>query len=88
MNERKTSIKALARRLPAIAALGVLTLFSLLPSAARAEEINFVDSVITVNNGTASYDSESGDLILIFTDTSSSGVSFSIAGAPRMGRYL
>ena len=88
INAINTSLNALARRLPALAALGVIALFSLLPSAVRGEEINFVDSVITVNSGTASYDSESGDLILIFTNTSSSGVSFSIAGAPRMGRYL
>ena len=87
MNKRKASINALARRLPAIAALGVLTLASLLPSAARAEEIHFVDSVITVTNGTVSYDSEAGDLIIVFTDTTSGGF-FSIAGAPRMGRYL
>lgn len=80
--------KGLTRRFAACAALVAFALLSFVSAPARAEEIQFVDSTITVTNCTVSYDSEAGDLILVFTDTSPSGVSFSIAGAPRMGRYL
>ena len=47
MNERKTSIKALARRLQAIAALGVLALASLLPSASRADTVDWAGITVT-----------------------------------------
>ncbi len=80
--------KGLTRRFAACAALVAFALLSFVSAPARAEEIQFVDSTITVTNCSVSYDSEAGDLILVFTDTSPSGVSFSIAGAPRMGRYL
>lgn len=80
--------KGLTRRFAACAALVAFALLSFVSAPVRADEIPFVDSVITVSNCTVSYDSESGDLILVFTNTSPSGVSFSIAGASRMGRYL
>ncbi len=80
--------KGLTRRFAACAALVAFALLSFVSAPVRAEEIQFVDSTITVTNCSVSYDSEAGDLILVFTDTSPSGVSFSIAGAPRMGRYL
>lgn len=80
--------KGLTRRFAACAAVVAFALLSFVSAPARAEEIQFVDSTITVTNCAVSYDSEAGDLILVFTDTSPSGVSFSIAGAPRMGRYL
>ena len=79
--------KGLTRRFATCAALVAFALLSFVSAPVRAEEIHFVDSVITVTNGTVSYDSEAGDLILIFTDTSSGGF-FSISGAPRKGRYL
>lgn len=76
MNERKTSIKALARRLPAIAALGVLALFSLLPSAARADTVDWAGITVTYSGAAVSYsgsDPASSDLILTYTDTANPG---------------
>lgn len=72
MNEIKTSIKALARRLPAIVALGVLALASLFPAAALAEEIEWAGITVNYTGADISYsgaDPASSDLILTYTNT-------------------
>ena len=76
MSTIKTSLNALARRLPALAALGVIALFSLLPSASRADTVDWAGITVTYSGAAVSYsgsDPASSDLILTYTDTANPG---------------
>lgn len=76
MSTIKTSLNALARRLPALAALGVIALFSLLPSAVRGDTVEWAGITVTYSGAAVSYsgsDPASSDLILTYTDTSTVG---------------
>ena len=76
MSTIKTSLNALARRLPALAALGLIALFPLLPSAARGDTVEWAGITVTYSGAAVSYsgsDPASSDLILTYTDTSNPG---------------
>ncbi|MBQ3809090.1 MAG: hypothetical protein II840_14180, partial [Kiritimatiellae bacterium] len=67
MNAINTSLNALARRLPALAALGLIALFPLLPSAVRGDTVEWAGITVTYSGAAVSYsgsDPASSDLIL------------------------